>query len=132
MVSKVLLKLGFAYRLTVIFVAPKWRNLCGPVPKFHGEIHRCFPRHVLKGLVDFPTDDLECFEFCLLDESEPASKPAENRSFFDTDAAVEMAYNSDDEAVRLTIRRLSCIWLIDSLGTNESCGGFIITGSPGS
>ena len=93
-------------------IAPKWRNLCGPVPKFQGKIHRCFPRHVLKGLVDFPTDDLDCFESCLLDESDSgplaALLPVENSSAFDIDATAsdEIAYNSDDEAVCLT-RRLS-------------------------
>lgn len=95
--------------LTVSFIAPKWRNLCGPVSKFHGKIHRCFPRHVLKGLVDFPIDDLECLESCLLEESESSPKPNENASFFEIDAPVGMAYNSDDEAVRLTTRCLSCI-----------------------
>ena len=88
--------------MVIFIIAPKWRNLCGPVPKFHGKIHRCFPRHVLKGLVDFPTDDLDCFESCLFDESdsEPlAALPSENASIFDIDPADEMAYNSDDEAV---------------------------------
>ncbi|KDR72708.1 hypothetical protein GALMADRAFT_158886 [Galerina marginata CBS 339.88] len=77
----------------MIIVAPKWRNLSGPVPQYNNDVHRCFPRHVLRGLVDFDTDSDECFESCLLNEYEATLSTTPNMT---VDAA-EMAYDTDDE-----------------------------------